>query len=66
MESLDAERKEVLESVLEALAIPDRDGDKAAACMQLLRGLMGPRPGAASVYLQEAVMEWRIIIPLGG
>lgn len=40
--SLDEERREVLESVLEGLAEPGVDADRLAACAGLLRGLMRP------------------------
>ena len=41
--SFEEERREVLESVLEALAEPGVDADRLAACAGLLRGLMGAR-----------------------
>ena len=43
--SYEEERREVLESVLEALAEPGVDADRLAACAGLLRGLLraGPR-----------------------
>ncbi len=43
--SLEEERREVLESVLEALAEPGWDADRLAACAGLLGGLVG-RPAA--------------------
>jgi len=42
--SFEEERREVLESVLEALAEPGVDADRLAACAGLLGGLLG-RPG---------------------
>ena len=43
--SFEEEREEVLQSVLDALAEPEEDADRLAACAGLLRGLMG-RPAA--------------------
>jgi hypothetical protein len=50
--SLEEERLEVLESVREALAEPDLDAGRLAACAGLLRGLMGP-PGLCRRAAQD-------------
>ena len=44
--SVEEERREVLESVVEALTGPDLDADRLAACASLLRGLMARPHGA--------------------
>jgi len=48
MQTFDEERKEVLESILDALAIPEPDPDRAAVCHLLLRHLIHmPGPAAS-------------------
>ncbi len=44
MDYFESERLEVLESVLDALALPGPDGDRDAACRQLRRAWRCPAP----------------------
>ncbi|MCU1232537.1 MAG: hypothetical protein JWP63_504 [Candidatus Solibacter sp.] len=44
-DSLDEERREVLESVMSVLASATPDADQMAACDRLLRHLAGAAPG---------------------
>jgi hypothetical protein len=51
MQTLQDERREVLESVLDALAIPEPDTERSEVCLSLLRHLMDqPRTAGGSYY----------------